>query len=183
MLLLFSDDLNHRVLMALNDRPMGFPDRAQSRAAGLLAQRSYVANLVWYTTVVSTYEPQVDCFVKKGTRDLFVGSISDLRRRLARANAPLITALTVPAGLAACDGAPKCKLDWKEAALVARLLRRAKTPFVDLRKIWSGRPSMVIPRERHMLIGIHPDASGHQAMADALWPHLRRAVERRDNNR
>jgi len=178
VVLFFSDDLNHRVLMAIEDRPMGFPDRARSRAARYLAQRSYVANLAWYASVIHGHQPQVEAFVQKSTRDLFVGAVTRMRQRLSRLGAPMIIALTVPAGLHLCPGEPKCLLDWREAALIARLLRRADAPFVDLRKIWSGRPSMVIPRERHMLIGIHPDAQGHRAMAETVWPHLQRAVKR-----
>lgn len=190
VLTLFADDLEDRALVGVSTRLVALPDRVEGPVARALVSESYLANLLWYGLLAQRMEAsEARRFIDPGGQALFKDSIRYAHQRLEADGAAVVTALLAPAGLHLCEESPpegsRCAWLGPDMDLMAEMLRAEGVSFVDLRHLWEGKPTMVLPRELERMqqgleLGIHPDEAGHQVLADALWPAVEGALLSRD---
>lgn len=186
VLTLFADDLEDRALVGVQKRLVALPDRVESGLGRLLVSHSYLANLAWYAVVAGQQE-QVEAhrYIDAQGQVLFKDSVRFMQERLKAQGTALVTVLLAPAGLHLCAPSPpegsRCQWLGPDMDLMAKLLGELGLPFLDLRRVWEGRETLVIAEEldrmkRGLELGIHPDARGHAVLAEVMWPKVEEAL-------
>lgn len=187
VLQLFADDLEKRALYAVQGQVIAFPWRERDPLLRALASRSYLGNLAWSTVRARQGEGPTRGI---GVEDqvAFRRAVSLLVARLRTLGIPHVLTLVAPTGLPRCADptfaarVADCAWLTHDMDLLAVMLVQEGLPFVDLRAAWEDRPDATLAEERQELerrgrLPIHPDAAGHAALAEALWPALEAAMQ------
>ena len=177
LLQLFADDLVRWPVLTLN-RGLIKPAEYASPGVRALVSRSYLANLAWFA--LSPPSP-----LARAARPQFQAGVAAAARRVRAAGGALVVQVLGPSGMPRCPprSPPDAPCSWmaQDMASMTRWLASAGLPLVDHRRFWHGKPDVMLARERVSLRGggmpIHPNAAGHRLLAEALLPHVVRALE------
>ncbi|HNH49791.1 MAG TPA: SGNH/GDSL hydrolase family protein, partial [Myxococcota bacterium] len=178
-----SDDLMGYMLYSYGGKPAATPAAEPNRIWRMLAENSYLLNLIWFQ--LRRHDGgRGGRIVSPAQRSQVVARLKELKSRTEASHIQLLPYLLEPAGWAYCsaDVLPSQPCGWMAVDLgyLEGIFADAGLTVVDLRGLWKGRPLMVIPREVVTGpggTGIHPNAEGHQLLANALRPHIQSALE------
>lgn len=175
---LFADDLVRWPALKTGLGVVRPPEYAGHPLVRALVSRSYLANLAWFA--LSPPSP-----LARAARPQFQAGVAAAARRVRAAGGALVVQVLGPSGMPRCPprSPPDAPCSWmaQDMASMTRWLASAGLPLVDHRRFWHGKPDVMLARERVSLRGggmpIHPNAAGHRLLAEALLPHVVRALE------
>jgi lysophospholipase L1-like esterase len=176
---LFADDLEYRSMVQVRGRIAARPD-AVGGAGGWLAQRSWLANRLWFSWVNGVGGASAARDLDAGGLERFLSALRALDTRAESAGATLMFVLVPPAGVARCgDDSAWSDCDWLLSDLrwMASALEQSGVTWLDLRDIWAHNDPATLADEeqgwterRHL--PVHPGVAGHNALAAAVLPAL-----------
>ncbi len=184
VLLLFADDLVDRALLSVEGAPVALPGNVTGPARRWAVGRSYLANLIWFRSLISE-EAFPQRFIAPEGQDAFVTTLRDLDGRLDELGVPRVVALLGPVALPRCPDPPNpgtpCEWMPEDLALLGRLLTEAGVEYVDLHRVWEGHDDVECEWERDIPldvgIPVHPNDHGHALLADARHLQLVAALD------
>lgn len=179
----FADDLMPWMVYGVSDRPFAVPQAEPSAVWRWLAERSYLGNLLWFQVRLHGAGGEHRMVADADQRQI-LSVLAQLQAQLSSARIPIVPVLMEPAGWPTCpeasDPADACSWMGTDLELLAGLLSEARLPAVDMRGVWAEHPSVVIPAEIGARpprdVPIHPDATGHALIADAILPVLQQRL-------
>lgn len=178
VVVLFSDDLENRAMLRVGGEVVGFPSTVRQPVARRLVRSSYLANLVWFSRIRRAGDPPRR-FVGHGGRRDFAEAQQKLEAEVTAAGGVVLRVILPAPGVPFCppgdDELDRCTWMVSDLDLMADMVEDLDMEAVDLREVWSGFSSApAIPEELRNHdpgnLPVHPDKSGHIAIADALTP-------------
>lgn len=170
---LFADDLEDRALLSHQGRLVGLPHTIRQPTVRYWARRSYLANLLWFST--SSRPGGAVRFIDGPGRAAFQRNLVRGVRAVEAAGAEALLVLIPAVGAERCapehtaETTHRCSWLPSDLDVMADLLDEVGLPYADLRRVWVAHPSEAIVEERGQELEVHPDAAGHQVLSDAVF--------------
>ena len=177
----FADDLAVHAQFSIQGQPVRFTSQATPWVRPWV-EFSYLFNWIWlhWNQRLGGADPR---YIHPVDQELFVRSIQYLMQASTQNQVPLLIALIPPIGVKNCPKSPSktsyCNWMIEDFWLIARLLEQAHAPWVNLWDVY-GQDDVTVPEERSLPVGglaIHPNAHGHQQIADRLFPELKNRLK------
>ncbi len=184
MLVLSADDLEDRLMLAVDGRLVAPPDLAESRVTRWWVQRSWLANLAWFRWMSWTQAHSSGRrFIGAETRSGFRRAMMGLKQRIEGRGGRLVVAIVEPPGMPLCSGPTnleRCGWLRDDMATMSELLTAAEVQHSVVQDLWSGQLEDIVEQERTIaskgVLAMHPSATGHERIGEALWPLLSEAL-------
>ena len=180
---LFADDLEQRAVILEEGKVRADP-RLVEGVIGRMATHSYLFNWVWFQLVKAAVlyktgggQHPANHVMRPGRQiparslDNFSKSVEGLMEHNP------VFVLIPPVGGPLCPADPQSgsECDWLYTDMdeMAQRIARVGARFVDLRGLWSDGTDYTQPMEQrwwqaHQRLPVHPNAAGHERIADAL---------------
>ncbi len=184
VLTLSADDLEDRLMLAVNNQLIAPPDLAESRVSRWLVKRSWLANLAWFRWLSWTESGKDKRrFIGDETREGFRQAMSGLKQRIEGRGGRLVVAIVEPPGMPLCSGAAnleRCGWLREDMVTMSELLDEASVHHSVVKGLWSGRLEDIVKAEHAVaskgVLAMHPSAEGHERIGQAIWPAVAEAL-------
>lgn len=185
LLVLSADDLEERLMLQVNGKLVAPPDLASNRMVRWMVNRSWFANLLWFRVAALSEMAKSGRgrFVGAATKNGFRTAMTVLNQRVSATGGQLAVAIVEPPGMPLCRGAlaqERCGWLKEDIATMSTLLTEAGIQHRTIEGIWTGNLSDIVPKEHALAkqgtLAMHPSASGHKTIANAVWPVLEQAL-------
>ena len=185
LLVLSADDLEERLMLQVNGQLVAPPDLATNRVVRWMVNRSWFANLLWFrlAALSELANGERSRFVGAATKDGFQTAMKVLNQRVSSRGGRLAVAIVEPPGMPLCRGAlskSRCGWLYEDISTMSALLTEVGIQHQKIEGIWSGSLSDIVPKEHALakqgMLAMHPSATGHQIIAEALWPVVEQSL-------